>query len=65
MTLSPEQFSSAFLMENLVSPAFFTINDSKMLCVEESIIFFLREACSGGEKQKLPADFEDAHTYAY
>lgn len=52
-------------MENLVSPAFFTINDSKMLCVEESIIFFLREACSGGEKQKLPADFEDAHTYAY
>lgn len=52
-------------MEN-VSLAFFTINDSKTLCVKESIFLFLIcEVHSGGENQILPANFEHACTHVH
>lgn len=52
-------------MEN-VSLVFFTINDSKMLCVKERIFLFLIcEVHSEGKNQILPADFEHARTHVH
>lgn len=56
-------------MKNLVSLAFFIMNDSKMLCVKDGVfLFLLWDACSAGEKQcrrKLLAHFEVTYTHMF